>query len=545
MKKAILLVVCLFALQLQSHSQDTKITAQQWQEDLRFLQKTVHEDYPFLFKKTTKETFDAEVEMLYGQIPSMEDHEVVIGLARVVSLFKYGHTDVEFRYQQLPINLYHFNDGVFIQGVHKDYAKAIGAKVLAINNVLIEKALEDVYPSVPAENDQYFKAYGLNFLRIPEVLHAQGIIPELSDTVEFTLEKDGATFKQKFTALKDGKRVPTKYGYVFNDGNWLGSQKSGEIPHYLKHFDKIYYYEYLPEYKAVYVRHSQIQDDSTENIPTFYKRVFDFIETNDVERLVIDVRLNGGGNNYKNKAVIKGLVRSKKLQEQGSLYVITGRRTFSASQNLVNEIDNYTNAIFVGEPTAENINFYGDVNRIKLPNSQTTVALSFAWWQDKAPWEGGPWTVPHIAVDMSSKDFENGEDPVLETALTFNDTNFITDPMQHLTDLFMAGKMEQIGMDAKKMIEDPRYKFFDFEGKLSFAGHQLIGSGQYEPAMFVFQMVSQLVPNSVMAIQGMGEVYMAMGNKEKALEYFDKVISLDANGELGKKALKLKKRLTE
>ncbi|WP_435578461.1 hypothetical protein [Gilvibacter sp.] len=28
------------------------LTASQWQEDLDFLQKTVHQDYPFLFKKS-------------------------------------------------------------------------------------------------------------------------------------------------------------------------------------------------------------------------------------------------------------------------------------------------------------------------------------------------------------------------------------------------------------------------------------------------------------------------------------------------------------
>jgi hypothetical protein len=29
------------------------MTADLWQKDLRFLQETVHNDYPFLFKKTT------------------------------------------------------------------------------------------------------------------------------------------------------------------------------------------------------------------------------------------------------------------------------------------------------------------------------------------------------------------------------------------------------------------------------------------------------------------------------------------------------------
>ncbi len=545
MKKVILLLMCFIACQLQSQTKSPEISSKQWQEDLRFLQKTVHDDYSFLFKKTTKEVFDAEVETLYSQIPSMEDHEIVIGMARIVSLFKYGHTDVGFRYQQLPINLYHFSDGVFIQGVHKDYAKAVGAKVLSINNVPIEKALKDIYPSVPSENDYFFKAYGLNYLRIPEVLHAQGIIPELSDTVTFTLEKDGATFKQQFTTLNGEERVPAKYGYVFNNDNWLSSKKQERTPNYLKHFDKIYYYEYLPEQKTVYVRHSQIQDDSTEDIPTFYKRVFNFIDQNDVERLVIDVRLNGGGNNYKNKPIIKGLVRSEKLQKQGSLYVITGRRTFSACQNLVNEISNYTDAIFVGEPTAENINFYGDVNRIKLPNSQTPVALSFAWWQDKPQWEGGPYTVPHVPVDISSTDFENGKDPVLEAALAFKGTDFHMDPMQHFTDLFMAGKMEQISTDAHNMLKDPRYAFFDFENQFDRAGHQLIGIGQVQPATAIFQLNAQLFPKAVSPLYGLGRAYYELKDIEQAKNYLNKAIELDVNGEISIKAKELLKLINQ
>jgi|GEM_PF-4731392 len=53
-------------------SAQENLTASQWREDLRFLQNTVHEDYPFLFVKTTEEIFDAEVERLYRNIPDLE-----------------------------------------------------------------------------------------------------------------------------------------------------------------------------------------------------------------------------------------------------------------------------------------------------------------------------------------------------------------------------------------------------------------------------------------------------------------------------------------
>ena len=321
MKKLIFLLLTCFVLQVTAQS---TITKQQWQEDLRFLQSTVHNDYSFLFKKTTKEIFDAEVETLHKNIPTLEDHEVIVGLSRIVALFEYGHTDISFRqkpfeFHHLPFNLYQYNDGVYLQGVHIEYQKTIGARVIAINNVKIADALKAIAPAVNSENSQYFKAFGINYLRILEVLHAQGITKKLEDFVELTLEKDGKTFKQLFKSLEKGKRVPIKYSHVFQDENWLEARNQSNTPLYLKNIDKNYFYEYLPKEKTIYVRQSKVRDDREENIPAFYTRVFDFIENNDVEKLIIDVRLNGGGNNYKNKAVITRIIESKKINKVGSL----------------------------------------------------------------------------------------------------------------------------------------------------------------------------------------------------------------------------------
>ncbi len=547
MQKLILLLVSCFVLQTTAQS---TLTDTQWQDDLKFLQETIHNNYSFLFKKTTKEAFDAEVETLYNNIPNLEEHEIVIGLARLVSSFKYGHTVLGFRYQphafhQLPFNLYQFNDGVFIQGVHKDYQQALGAKVIAIAGVPIKDALKAIYPVVPAENDQFFKAYAGMYLSCPEVLHAQGVIKELSTTVELTLEKEGKTFKQTFNALPIGERVPTKYSLVQQEGDWLDAREQNYTPRYLKQLDKIYYYEYLPEQKTVYIRHSQIQDDPEEDIPAFYERVFDFIDNNDVERLVLDVRLNGGGNNYKNKPIVTGIIESKKINKIGKFIVILGRRTFSACQNLVNELDNYTNVIFIGEPTSENINFYGDNNRVELPNSKIPAYLSFAWWQDKPQWENDDWLAPHIAVDMSFEEYRTNQDPVLDTALAFDDENFITDPMQHMTNLYMAGKMEQLATDTKRMINDERYRFFDFESELNNTGYNMINRKQFEQAIAIFTFVTQLFPDSANAWDSLAEGFLKAGDKQKAAEYYNKAIAMDPDGPTGKNAREMLRTMAE
>jgi tetratricopeptide (TPR) repeat protein len=545
MKKIIFLFISFLVLQAAAQS---KFTTREWQDDLRFLQHTVHKEYPFLFKKTNPADFDTAVETLYNQIPDLQEHEISVGFFRLIGMFKYGHTRVGWHgnpivFRQLPVNLYHFSDGIYIQGVHKEYSGALGAKVKGVGDLTIEEALKAVYPVVPAENDQFFKAYGLLYLMSPEVLHAQGVIPELSDQVELTLEKDGKTFKKVFKALPAGTMVPKTYGFVQNSEEWLDVRKSDQTPLYLKNLDKIYYYEYLPESKTVYVRQSQIQDDPSESIPEFYTRVFDFIEKNDVERLVLDVRLNGGGNNYKNKAMVTKIIESKKINRVGNFVVITGRRTFSACQNLVNELDNYTNAVFIGEPTGENINFYGDNNELILPNTKTPVYLSFAWWQDKPQWENDDWLTPHIAVDMSFNDYRSNKDPILETALNFNDSNFVLDPMQYMTDLYTSGQQEKLAVEVPKMVSDPRYKFFDFEGELNEAGYSSIRRGDPQTAIAIFSFVTQLFPESANAWDSLAEGYLEAGDKLKAKELYQKALSMDPNGPTGKNATSMLKKI--
>ena len=524
-------------------SSSEKLTAANWQSDLKFLQQTVHKDYSFLFKKIKAEEFDAEVDKFYKAIPSMKENEVLAGFARIVSLFKYGHTNIGWRespikYHVAPLNFYWFSDGVYVEGADKKYEMIVGAKLLKVEGVAVEKALAAIKPLVPAEKEQYFKAYGLDFLTIPEALNAQKVSKESKTTLTYTFEKDGKTFDQTITAI-EAFHLPRQYGFVKTSEDWISARDQSSTPNYLKNLDNVYYYEYLPASKTVYVRQSQVQDDKSEAIPAFYKRVFDFIEKNDVERLVLDVRLNGGGNNYKNKPVVTGIVESKKINQPGKLFVIIGRRTFSACQNLVNELHNYTNAIFVGEPTAENINFYGDTRRVELPKSKLPVFLSFAWWQDKPQWENDDWLAPQLAVDMSFADYKSNKDPMLEACINFSDKDLVLDPMGHLKNLFSAGKMDQVESEAKRMSTDPKYRYVNFETKINQSGYDLMNSKQMDAALYVFELNTKLYPKSANCWDSFAEANWKANKIEKAIEYYNKAIALDPNGVTGENSRRM------
>ena len=297
--------------------------------------------------------------------------------------------------------------------------------------------------------------------------------------------------------------------------------------------------EYLPDHKVLYVRQSQVLDQEGEDIPTFYGRVFRFIEENDVEKLVLDLRLNGGGNNYKNKPVVTGIIRSRKIDQPGKFMVIIGRRTFSACMNLVNELGTYTNAVFVGEPTSENVNFYGDNRPVTLPNSGINAYLSFAWWQDKPQWENGPWKAPHLAAGMTFEQYKTNQDPALEAALAFRDSAFITDPMAHLTRLFTSGKVELVRSEAARMISDPNYRFFDFEAQLDNTAENLLKNNRLDESLFVSDMNAGFFPGSARVWVRKGEVLLKKGQMSEARDALEKAVSIDREGPFGKRASEL------
>ncbi|NAS13684.1 tetratricopeptide repeat protein [Poritiphilus flavus] len=528
--KSILLVVLSITLTNNAIAQE-KLTAEQWQADLDYLQEQVHSEYPFLFKKITQEAWDKQVADLRAEIPSLAEHEIKVGLSRMVSAFEYGHTQVPFstlaKDAVLAVNLYHFKDGIHVEGVQKDDSKALGAKVLAINGMPIEEALSKIRPVVPAENEQYFKGYGLRFLTVPSVLHAQGITETLQQEVSLSLEKDGKRFTHSFSAipLEDMSR---DYLFTKPNENWLSVRDAAETPFYLKQLnDKYFYFELLEGTKTLYVRQSSVFDHPEETLKDFYARLFNFIDTQGVEKLIYDVRLNGGGNNYNNIHFMKGIMARPELNKKGNFFFVIGRNTFSACQNLTNDVETFTEAILVGEPTSENKNFYGDNQLVQLPNSGVKAYLSFAWWQDKPQWENADATTPNFYAEPTFEEYRTNQDPVLSLIDTIDPETTVIDPMAYFTQLFGEGKLEQLKTDANRIIRDPKYQHINFEKEFSQVGQMLLDQQQYQPAAFVFGTFVENFPENASFWEGLGTALKALGQTEQAEEALAKAKSLE------------------
>ncbi|MEM1003426.1 MAG: hypothetical protein AAGH46_12335, partial [Bacteroidota bacterium] len=243
--------------------------------------------------------------------------------------------------------------------------------------------------------------------------------------------------------------------------------------------------------------------------------------------------------NYNNLPFIKGLMARPKVNTRGKFFFIIGRDTFSAGQNLTNEVLRYTEAIIVGEPTGENENFYGDNRPVVLRNSGIKAYLSYAWWQDRPQWEGRDATLPHVAVAMSYADYIANDDVVLKAAMEFTDDGFILDPMQHLTELFISGDFETLKKDASVIAQDERYRYYDFEEEFSKAGARLISQDNLQGALFVYSLIAENYPNSVGAWYNLAGVQKSLKQKEEAIDSYKKIIGIDPNHVLANASKKM------
>ena len=129
-----------------------------------------------------------------------------------------------------------------------------------------------------------------------------------------------------------------------------------------------------------------------------------------IRRVVVDVRLNHGGNNRTYGPLLNALsqpVISRKL------VLLTGRQTFSAAGNFTADVARHTKARIVGELAGGAPSQWGDSVTVDLPLSRPRRPRG----DDVRGLRPPGLTRPDVLVEATAADFLAGRDPVLARAL--------------------------------------------------------------------------------------------------------------------------------
>jgi hypothetical protein len=532
-------------------AQRPQLTSEQWRADLRYLATESVRRHKNAFHSVSRPAFDSAVADLDARIPSLQRHEIIVGMMKIVALIGDGHTNIYptrdsvIGFHALPVALYLFSDGLHVRAARAPLAHLAGARVLAIGGQTPEEAYRRARLLAGRDNEQGARFWVPHLLAIPEVLHAIGLAPS-PDSARFDLEVNG----QRRTVWLTGQG-PVEMMAGDTDKSWrkragwvdardAATARGIHEPLWLAGSpDTTFALTYLPDQRALYVLLNQIVPNAGQSFDEYARRLRAAVDSapadRPVDRVVIDLRLNRGGNGELLKPLIRSIIQSR-ADAPGRLMVITGRSTFSAAQFLVDHLERWTNAVFVGEPTGSKGRMYGDSRRFILPNSGITARASIYYWQMWTPWDTREWTAPRVAAELSMADYRANRDPALDAALRY--VPEATPLAFRVLPLLEAGDTTGAIAMLRRYRAGPENKYVSSHLAIdTIAGH-FISKGQLPRAVAAAELWAREHPDESMAQTILGVVYTRAGRPEDARRALERAVRLGPTNDYAQELLK-------
>jgi hypothetical protein len=396
-----------------------------WQQDLDFLETNLPQTHISFYKFMSKEKFEQEMADIKKSAPQLSDSEIVLRLVRLTASLGIAHTQIgiptdgPLAFHRYPVWTRWFSDGLGVVAAATEYQDALGARVVRIGTMTPDQLEAKLAPFISHENKIWLHEESPNYMAMPELLqHLK--VADADGVVELTLVKAGG---KPFTL----RISPT---------DWSGSGKkiigTADFLHipsllYHKNPNAFYWYEYLPDMQTLYIQYRVCENDPKNPFKNFAGNLFALADSNSVQRVVVDLRFNNGGDSRVINPLCDGILSRPALNAKGHFFVLIGPVTFSSGEMAAEGFHNsfsetpgsHFNATLVGEPTGGKPNGYGEVKIFKLPNSKLQVACSTKYFR---PIKDGdpPSLQPDVTVTRSWEDYLAGRDPVLEAVLHFH-----------------------------------------------------------------------------------------------------------------------------
>jgi hypothetical protein len=381
--------------------------------DVRALAAHMRSAHPNLHHTLSPTRFAAARDELARRAPRLGSDELLVELMRFAALAgeRDGHTGIfplDPAHRQplhlFPLRLYHFPDGVYVVGQVGSQHRLVGKRLVAVADVPVARLLARVRPLVPRDNEHSLRARAVQWLVTAEVLHGLGVTEErLRARFRFA---DGS---ESVLAAVPAGRYTAAFADLVHPMIPQGLPQRPQPP-FLQHRRRATWTSVLADGRAVYLAYNLTMvytGDVAERVRRLAARPR-------VDRVIVDLRHNPGGNNFTYAPLLETL---KELPRRVQLYVLTSRTTFSAAQNFAADLERVARPQFVGEPTGGSPNLYGDPAARQLAETGWTAHVATIYWRKSAPGDRRTTIRPRLPVRYTAADFFAGRDPVLSRAL--------------------------------------------------------------------------------------------------------------------------------
>jgi hypothetical protein len=395
--------------------QSTRTRDDAWREDLTFFAREFPKRQRDFAKLYPRDRFGPELDAITRAIPTSTDTELALALMRLVASAHVGHNLLlwprsgPLAFHRLPLEVQWFADGLAVTAATPQYRDALSLRVTAVGGLAPEALAAAVAPYVSYEYDGWLRQQSQTYMLIGEILQALKRV-EADGRVPVTLaQPDGTTTTLRVAPVPWPDQTPL-----------IGADEVFGIPPGPAGIQPLRYYRYeiLPGTGVLYIRYSRCADDPRQRpFADFVKEIFAVVDVTPtaVDRVVVDLRGNGGGDSRVIEPLLRGLRSRKALRAPGQLFALVDAGTFSSGLLAAVQLRNDLKAVVVGETPGEKLNSYGEVRPLTLPNSRLVLQYSVKLFT-LATSDTGTFD-PDVVVRPTIADWLAGRDPGLEAAV--------------------------------------------------------------------------------------------------------------------------------
>lgn len=382
---------------------------EQWQSDIDFMQQQLEQRHIHLYHTISADFFSAELTRIKQQLPFLTETSLTVELMRLMKQVGDGHTQFAYwggKYHRYPLEVRLFDEELRLISIEHKYKHLLGATLVAIDDAPIKKIRPLLIPILQGVENSYSEKQRLSeTINVAEVLHGLKVTESLQQASftfklptgeERNIQINSLTPRQLQTHAMSSLAPPKRPNFTLHkistEGIELLLSNNGQIAYLDFHH---------------YPTFSKMED--------FAEDLIDVLRKQKTSNVIIDLRNNGGGDFFVGLHLAWAFIMVDNLNWRDGIYVLIGRKTFSAAMSNAAQYRQLLNAKLVGEPTGANPIGYQDADTFSLPHSGWTVMYSKRRYKFQDSASAG--VEPDIYIELDWSSYSAGKDKQLDWIL--------------------------------------------------------------------------------------------------------------------------------